>query len=178
MGKKKVAKVCIVVDASIAGAAGSMESQHPNGVRCRTFLVTLRNVSHRMAWTAAIKAEWDRHQSAFAIEWLEHMESLGKLHRLVVEEDDDLRNDLIENCDQSTVIPYVLKDCHLIEAAFATDCRIASWDELARRHFSRLAAKVKSLKAIQWVNPVVESERASLWLQQGAPAQKKRFLKS
>ena len=63
------------------------------------------------------------------------------------------------------------------EAAFATDLRIASWDENARGHFGRLAANFAPLQKIIWVNPVIEGERAVQWLEAGAKAQRWRRLK-
>ncbi len=71
----------------------------------------------------------------------------------------------------------MLKDAHLIEAALATDSRIASLDETVRGHFSRLAASFAPLRRIMWVNPVTEGEKAVEWLEAGAKAERARRLK-
>jgi hypothetical protein len=51
MSKKKIPSRCLVVDASIARAAGSLESKHPTGALCRNFLMAIRSVCHRIGWT-------------------------------------------------------------------------------------------------------------------------------
>src|SRR5438105_13114500 len=79
MSKRKIATCCLVVDASVARAAGSLESTHPTGVLCRDFLVAVRGVCHRIAWTDAIKLEWDKHDSRFARQWRLSMLKLDKL---------------------------------------------------------------------------------------------------
>ncbi len=49
MSKKKTQSWSLVVDASIARAAGPRTSQHPTSGHCREFLEALRSVCHRMA---------------------------------------------------------------------------------------------------------------------------------
>jgi hypothetical protein len=69
MSKKRIATSSLVVDASVARAAGSLESKHPTGILCRDFLMGVRSVCHRIVWTEAIKVEWDKHDSVFARQW-------------------------------------------------------------------------------------------------------------
>jgi hypothetical protein len=69
MSKKRTPSHCLVTDASVAQAAGSLESKDPPGSLCRDFLVAVRGVCHRIAWTKAISGEWDKHESAFARLW-------------------------------------------------------------------------------------------------------------
>lgn len=178
MKKKRTKTWCIVVDASIAGAAGLEESRSPTAAHCRDFLKALRNVGHRMAWSAAIKAEWDKHQSTFALEWQLSMVRLGKLRPVKDERDEELRTVIEEHSKDKQVVAKMLKDAHLIEAAFATDSRIASADENARGHFGRLAATLHSLRTVVWVNPANEDEQAVRWLEKGAPAHSARQLGS
>ncbi|HLN32763.1 MAG TPA: hypothetical protein VK395_33850 [Gemmataceae bacterium] len=80
-------------------------------------------------------------------------------------------------CKDSDVLAIVLKDCHLLEAALATDSRIASLDEKARHHCAELAVAIEEMRAIIWVNPDVPEEGAIEWLEQGAPAEKRRRLR-
>jgi hypothetical protein len=71
----------------------------------------------------------------------------------------------------------MLKDAHLIEAAFVTDSHVASSDEAVRGHFRRLAATYHSLRRVVWVNPVIEDEQIVEWLEDGARNKPSRRLK-
>jgi hypothetical protein len=70
MSNRRAPGRCLVLDASIARAAGTLDSKDPIGLRCHEFLMAVRGICHRMAWNAAIKAEWDKHKSKFAATWL------------------------------------------------------------------------------------------------------------
>lgn len=177
MSKKKTPPWCLVIDCSIGHAASdSPLSDSIAALHCAEFLAIVRNEGYQMAWSNAIEHEWERHQSTFAVQWLASMMSLKKLRRLAVAESKDLRERVEELCIDAAVIPIVLKDCHLIEAALATDSRIASTDDNARGHFTGLAQNIEMLRAILWVNLAKKGERAIAWLEAGAPAQKKRCL--
>ena len=64
----------------------------------------------------------------------------------------------------------------LIEAALATDQRIASLDDRVRNHLKEISQGLNELAAICWVNPEKTAERAIEWLEQGAPADRTRML--
>jgi hypothetical protein len=177
MSKKNLRTHCLVIDASIAEAAGTSERGHPNAARCRAFLVAVRSICHRMAWSEAIVAEWNKHTRDFAAQWLVSMRNLRKLRRVQHEMLQELREAIQEHSKNRNVVERMLKDVHLVEAALATDRRVASWDDNARGHFSRLAASFAPLRSIMWVNPVTESEQAIEWLEQGAPDERGRRLK-
>jgi hypothetical protein len=130
-----------------------------------------------MAWSQAIKAEWDHHQSSFAEQWLVTMLRLNKLQTVRDEPLGELREAINEHSSDPNVVSKMLKDAHLFEAALATDVRIASRDINARGHFARLAAALQALKGIMWVDPTVEGEHAVDWLEKGAPLQRSRLLK-
>src|SRR5262245_49177275 len=97
MSKKKVRSYCFVIDASIARAAAPPDSVHPTGAMCRAFLLSIRSVCHRLAWSQAIKAEWDKHQSTFATTWLVSMMSLRKIRALEFSES-ELRDEIDAAC--------------------------------------------------------------------------------
>jgi hypothetical protein len=122
-----------------------------------------------MAWSPAIKVEWDRHQSSFALQWLVTMMNLQKLWHVKDEQSEQLRDAIQGHSLDLNLTAIMLKDAHLLDAALATDSRVASLDDTARGHFRRLAAKLDALKSIMWVNPVVEKESAIDWLERGAP---------
>src|ERR1017187_5555469 len=102
MSKKKMRRWCLVIDCSIGHAAGWGNS---DAIRCAEFLSCVRNNRYQMAWSNAIEAEWERHQSAFAVDWLASMMSLKKLRRLAVAESKELREQVEELCREATVIP-------------------------------------------------------------------------
>jgi hypothetical protein len=99
-----------------------------------------------LAWSEAIKAEWDRNQSTFTATWLGSMMRLGKLRPVEAEENAELREAINTHSNDSNVVAKMLKDAHLIEAALVTDYRIASRDDNARGHFSRLAQTATSVQ--------------------------------
>jgi hypothetical protein len=167
MSKKKSPTYCFVIDASIAEAAG----------RCRDFLAAVRNICHRMAWSEAISAEWDRHKKGFAVQWLVSLTNLRKLRYVQDETQKELREAIEQQSKDRGTVQKMLDDAHLFEAALATDLRLASLDEKARGHFSGLSATFASLRPIMWVNPDTEGKRAVKWLEEGAKAQRSRRLR-
>jgi hypothetical protein len=177
MSKKKIRTCCLVIDASIARAAGSLESRHPKGVLSRDFLIAVRSVCYRMALSKGIAAEWDRHQSDFAWQWRVSMMNLRKLQPIRADQVEDLREAIGAQSADQNVVAIMLKDAHLIEAALATDLRIASGDDNARAHFGRLAPKLGWLRRVNWVNPALEDENVIEWLEDGAPLRRSRQLK-
>jgi hypothetical protein len=177
MSKKRAKTCCLVLDASIAQAAGSLESSNPTSIRCRDFLIAVRGVCHRMAWSEAVKAEWDRHQSSFAAQWLVTMMSLKKLRHIKEEALEEMREAIAGHSEDKNVIKIMLEDAHLIEAALAADLRIASLDDAARHHFRGLAATYVPVRLVIWVNPTKEEEQVIKWLEAGAPAERSRRLK-
>ena len=96
-----------------------------------------------------------------------------KLNLVRLEESEDLRQkiDLI-NIPQASKTA-MLKDCHLIEAAIATERRVVSLDVVARKLFSAASHNIEEIKDVIWVNPVTDSELVMAWLKEGAPVQVK-----
>ena len=128
-----------------------------------------------MAWNAAIKAEWETHESKFTMAWYVSMFNLGKIRTVGDSSHDDIR-DALEALPDRGVAAKMSKDVHLIEAALATDERIASLDDNARDHFSRLAVAVEKLQTVHWTNPAVEGEACLEWLEAGAALDANRLL--
>jgi hypothetical protein len=177
MSKKRTPSCCLVIDASIAEAAGSQDLPPPTAQRCREFLIAALSVCHQAAWSRAIRAEWDVHQRDFATDWLVTMMKFRKLRHINEALSEELRTAIQGHSDDENVTRKMLKDAHLLEAALATDSRIASLDENARGHFRRLAATLDSIKSIMWVNPTIEDEEAVGWLEDGAKKKRSRQLK-
>jgi hypothetical protein len=68
------------------------------------------------------------------------------------------------------------KDRPLIEAAHATDQRIASLDDRVPNHLKEHALSLNEVASICWVNPNAPNERSIAWLESGAPNEKFRIL--
>lgn len=177
MSKKRTRTCCLVIDASIAFAAGDWESQDPRGILCRELLRAVRGSGHRIAWSRAIEVEWDRNQSPFAARWRATMLNLRKLQPVKDEVLEELREAIEWHSNDRNVVAIMLKDVHLIEAALATGRRIAAWDVAARGHFTRLALTFERIRPVNWVDPTVEDEQAIAWVERGAPLERSRRLK-
>ena len=70
----------------------------------------------------------------------------------------------------------MLKDIHLVEAAFKADKIVISMDEKVRNCFHETAQTISILKQIAWVNPSNDEKTPLEWLQDGAELQKERLL--
>jgi hypothetical protein len=179
MSKKEIQTCCLVIDASIAKAAGTGDRPPTIAANCRVFLEAVWRICYRMAWSEAITAEWEKHKRGFAAKWLVSMRSKRKLLRVRDDESlTELCNAIREHSKDPNLVEKMLKDAHLFEAALATDLRIVSWDTNAHDHFGRLAATHDRLRSILWADPVTEGEKAVEWLESGAPAERSRRLKA
>jgi hypothetical protein len=159
----------IVIDASIARAAGPEGATHPTAKDCRDFLLAVLDICHRAVFTAEITAEWNKHQSGFAAQWRTSMFARKKMDIVAVPQDSDLRGKL-ESCGLSdNAIAALLHDAHLVEAARFGCMRVVALDEIVRKLLQGLAATIKEIDGLCWVNPTIASEQAVNWLQSGAP---------
>jgi hypothetical protein len=95
---------------------------------------------------------------------------------LDVAKDEPLRARIEQAAQGADVAEVMLKDMHLIEAARASDKRILSLDDRARRHFRHASGTVRELRGLCWVNPGNAHEQAAEWLGAGAPADGHRKL--
>ncbi|MBD2325268.1 hypothetical protein [Alkalinema sp. FACHB-956] len=168
----------LVVDASIARSCGDATATYPTSVRCRDFLLVLRDCKHKVVMTQEIRAEWDKHQSRFARQWLRGMISRKQFIALpAVSIDQTLWEAIEAMADTDPQRAAMVKDILLLEAALATDRSIVSLDEkTARRFFTQAAQKIAKLREIVWVNPDRLEEEPIEWLKAGAPADAERML--
>lgn len=157
----------LVIDASIARAAGGSEAIHPASAITRDFLQEVLTICHKTVMTHAIQAEWDQHQSGFARKWRSSMVARKKLIALDIVERSDIRQSVESENVSRQQKDAMLKDCHLIEAAISADTRIISLDDKARELFVGLSLSVAAIKDIQWVNPVSDKVGAMTWLESG-----------
>jgi len=174
----------IVVDASIAQAAGATE--HPTSRACRAFLEAIRSGSLSLVFGSELHAEWKTHRSRFARQWLTSMYAGRRVVRLQSIGDPLLRRGLVAcakhraNNDTETADAWsaaMLKDSHLIEAcAAAGNASVAAHDEKVRNHFRACSLTLAVLRDVVWVNPTMESEHPLEWLAAGAPHDPARML--
>jgi hypothetical protein len=166
----------LVIDTTVARAAGGEEATSPTSSRCRDFLTAVLRVCHKIVLTPALNEEWKRHLSNFTRKWRVSMEARKKVHR----EDDPPQHELRDKLEQAAsgdkARETMLKDWHLVEAALLTDGTIVSLDDEVRGLFSVAATAVGELRPILWANPGKEEEEVFAWLEKGAPAEKERRL--
>ena len=147
----------IVIDASIACSASTRDN--PESSCCRKFLDSVRSVCHKIVMTRDILDEWKEKRSNYSHTWLASMCARRKVCRLGKVEDDNLRV-LVDKCSLTEKERKAIEDdIHLLEAALATDLLIASKDEEMRKALDKLALNIRELRAIVWINPVVDEQR-------------------
>jgi len=166
----------IIIDASIARSSGGEDATYPLSRDCRDFLKAILTICHHAAMSPDLTEEWKNHESNWARRWRTAMVARKKLLRIQPALDTTLRSKLVALAATDREAEAMLKDCHLLEAALATDQCVASLDEKARGLFADAAQTVKLLGRINWVNPGHAHERAIAWLENGAPPDKARQL--
>ena len=174
----KVVSAVLVIDCSIARAAGPEGADHPTSKHCRDFLLAVLRICHRIGMSSAVAAEWKRHRSGFARQWLVSMHARKKVVPIAVDEDPQLRKALATSATTNKSRDAMLKDAHLLEAASRSDRRIAALDETVRRLFSGAAQTYKPIRAMCWVNPDAEFDDIIEWLEAGAPLDKAKHLEA
>lgn len=167
----------LVVNASVARAAGGEGATAPVSINCTEFLETFRDESpHHVVMTYELSEEWDEHQSNFAAEWLGNMIATRRFHYIELPENRALYDEIEATAVQEEDINAMLKDFHLLGAALATDQTIISLDETIRRLFKRASQQVREIRHIIWVNPERTGEHSIVWLRNGAPSETHRQL--
>lgn len=159
----------LVIDASLARAAGPQNSPHPLARQCRHFLDTVLLVCHRIVFTTGIKEEWTKHQSSHARAWLVAMRSRRKVIFKDIPTNHKLCQLLKANSSSDLASREIMKDSHLLEAALEFDKIVISLDETVRRYCATIAVTEDILKRIIWENPGSSADALSSWLKMGAP---------
>ena len=172
----KRGKARLVIDASVARSAGGHHAAAGVSKSCRGFLVSILDLAYRVVMTPEISQEWKRHRSRRARKWLNEMSGRKLVVRIDSPADAQLRGRIQDAEATATRRRAMLKDAHLLEAALATDRRVASLDDEVRGLFRKLAEAVRTVAKVVWVNPAAREERATEWLQNGAPAEGQRQL--
>lgn len=155
----------LVVDASVARASGASENLY--SINCRKILDNICDICHSVIISGKIKEEWDNHRSPFSTWWLGKMIALEDK----VVQWEELIDKLLRKKVESNVgnaINVVLKDIHLVEAAFYHDMVIISLDNRTRKHLCKVVKKIPDLKSIIWINPDRDNiDQVIEWLKNG-----------
>ena len=169
----------LVVNASVARAAGGEEATVSVSISCTEFLETFRDeCPHHVVMTSELSDEWDEHQSKFAATWLRSMIARKRWDYVEPPVNQALRDEIEGTAISENEIEDMQKDFHLLEAAQATDQTIISLDETIRQLFARAAQGVGEIRDIVWVNPERTAEEEPLdWLKNGAPPEDHRKLR-
>ena len=170
----------LVVNASVARAAGGEGATASVSISCTEFLETLRDeCSHRVVMTPELSEEWEENQSKFAATWLRSMIARKRFDYVDPPVNQALRDEIEGTATRETEIEVMRKDFHLLEAARATDQAIISLDETVRGLFARATQHVGEIRDIVWVNPNhTKAEEPFIWLQNGAPLEDHRKLRA
>lgn len=166
----------LVIDASVARSSGDENAVYPTSKHCRDFLSATLDMGHQVVMTAAIRGEWNKHQSRFARAWRVTMVARRKLHIIEVAPDDNLREKISRVAARAEDREAMFKDAHLLEAAIATDRIVISLDETARVLFIAAALSVGEIRRILWANPDKIEEECISWLEGGARNERRRQL--
>ena len=106
------------------------------------------------------------------------MDARKKVCRVDPPEDEELRNKIEGTATHENEIEAMRKDFHLLEATLVTDKTIISLDETVRGCFARATQRVGEIRHIVWVNPDRTEEEPLVWLQNGAPPDDYRQLRT
>lgn len=158
----------LVIDASIAYASGGEKATHPEAVTCRDFLQVTLNLSHKAVFTLLLQEEWNEHQSRFARKWRSSMVAKKRFIALSQVERKDIWQAVEDINMHKNEKSAMLKDCHLVEAALATDDNVISLDDKAGTLFSTASSNIPELHKILWVNPSRDFPESISWLKNGA----------
>lgn len=161
---------CLVIDASVARAAGDRPDGGQRSRLCGQFLERAREICHRLVLPPELRKEWRDHRSRLAHKWLVEMQKRGR-HKVVEPKVLDptllagLRNRITKAPASSQ--EQMTKDLFLITAALGTDEIIISLDPTARSLFADIALDFPPLRRVCWVSP--EENDWQDWLLSGAP---------
>ncbi|MDE0316949.1 MAG: hypothetical protein OXM61_18875 [Candidatus Poribacteria bacterium] len=167
----------LVVNASVARAAGGKGATASVSINCTEFLETFRDeCPHRIVMTPELSEEWNAHQSNFAARWLKSMIARKRFDYITPPQDTALSDKIDTTATKETDIEALRKDFHLLHAALATNQTVISLDEAIRHLFVRASQQVGEIQNIIWVNPGKVEELPIAWLQNGAPPEAHRRL--
>jgi hypothetical protein len=159
----------LVIDTSVARSAGGEQATYPTSINCRDTLKIVLKAGHFLVVTPDLLAEWKKHRSQFAADWLVQMYARKRVVRLnelptITEKLQKLRH--ISDDARAAM----LKDCLLIDAALASDKTILSLDSTVRDYFAGACITLGEIKLVIWRHP--DEPNILIWLENGATPDK------
>lgn len=159
----------LVIDASIIEAARGTRNK---GLQSTStdFLESVYDLDYYIVLTPEISREWSKHHTRYSYTWRNRMAGRKRI-KVIAKADNPELQEHFQSCvfEKSSHKKALKKDLHLLEAAFASDKRIASRDEKARAPARILATSCAMVRDILWINPAITAEQPLAWLQAGAP---------
>ena len=170
----------LVVNASVARAAGGEDATVSVSINCTEFLETFRDeCPHHVVMTPELSEEWEENQSKFAATWLASMIAKKRFYYDASPENQVLCNTIEQTATNENEVKEMWDDFHLLEAALKADQTIISLDRSIRELFARATRHVSEIRDIVWVNPEYSEEEEPLdWLKNGAPPEDYRKLRA
>lgn len=161
----------LVIDTNVAFAAGGEDTINPVSKHARDTLMAIQTFGHKAAFDETGLREWKEHRSPFARRWQSSMIARRRVVAITSRHTDSIAeaingNGALHDGEKN----LLLKDIHLIDAAFQHDRVVVSLDG---RFFACLpkAAIVQAYCAfVVWVNPKHLDEAMTKWLRRASLA--------
>lgn len=174
MAKRKSKR--LVIDTSVARAAGARDAIDTRSKQCRDLLTHILTICHQVVMTPELRDEWQKHQSHFTNAWRVAMVARKKMFFVDPPAYAELLAQVEATAASDKLREAMFKDFLLIRAALETDRTIISGDEKARQPFTVAAQTIAELKAVVWVNPHEDHLAVIRWLERGAEPEPERCL--
>lgn len=121
----------LAIDASVLRSAGDKQGHSSH---CAGLLNAVLEIPHRAAFSAEIKAEWDKHQSRFSGKWRTSMVARKQLVRVNIEK---RQHDLLARMDAHSALSEqhhaaLKKDAHMLASALEADHVIVTGDQILK----------------------------------------------
>ena len=171
-------RTSLVIDASVARAAGGEGAQHPTSMHCRDFLKAVLRICNHLVLTSASRTEWKNHRSRFARQWHISMVAHRKVPAVDDGADTNLQDKILQTAPSDADRAAMAKDLHLLHAALQTDRIVVSLDETALALFAQASTTVGEIRDVIWINPAETTEGVIKWLEAGTPAEEPRKLRA
>lgn len=169
----------LVIDACIAFSTGKLAADSPESVKCRSLLLLIKEICHRIVMSAVMLDEWKRNGSPFAQRWLIEMNNLKKVCMIDNPSNRDFRKSIGNMKCSKKEKDVMKKDMHLIEMALKKDKIIISLDEKSKRLFVKLSLTFPRMLDLVWMNPLSHSiHDVESWLLDGAPSREEWTFKT
>src|SRR5262249_28678079 len=138
----------------VARAAGHKRTNEPvTSKACRSFLLLVGSICHRLAMTEPIKSQWDRHASRFSTDWYLLMVRRGKVIWVNAADCGDIEHAIDELPIASFEQNLMKRDLLLVEAALGTSRRIVTLDSTVRDLFVAAESAIPRLQFLYWLDP-------------------------